>query len=128
MLETYVNQLIIDLAIEEDISTDIEECYRIQLDEKIEVTVKALQPGCFFSAAIAPLPEGHGEDLLTHMMSGNLLGMGTGETVLGLNEQGKIATLSQSVTYETTYQEFRDYLEDFVNYVDFWQTEISKYA
>ena len=127
MLETYINQLIIDLDISEDVSTDIEGCYKIQIDKNITVIIKTLQPGYSFTAVVSSLPKTSCEELFTYMMSGNLLGIGTGETLLGLDEQGKTVTLSQSVTYETKYQEFHNNLEDFANYVAFWQREISKY-
>ena len=97
MLETYINQIIIDLEINEDVSNDVENCYELQLDENINVIIKNLLPGYYFIANIAQLPKTSCEDLLSNMMSGNLFGIGTEKAVLGLNENGSTITLSQSI-------------------------------
>ncbi len=123
MLEDYINQLVLDLEIQDDVTTDNKDVYLIQLDETIAVNITDLKPGFSFLSPIAKLPEQRHEDLFTQLMSANLFGQGTGEGVLGLNSTGKLITLYFAVNTETDYQEFRDRLEDFTNYVDLWQIE-----
>lgn len=124
MLEDYINQLVIDLEIEEDVTTDTKDSYQIPIDENINVNITELQPGVAFKSIIAEIPDQSCEELLADVMDSNLFNIGRNEAVLGMDKEGKNLILSQSITYEIDYQELKNQLEDFANTIDFWQSEI----
>lgn len=126
MLNNYIEQLIIDLEINEKVTTEDKNKYIIPIDQNINVTIKNMQPGCSLSTKIAPIPEYPCQEILSQIMNGNLFGQGTGEAILGIDNAGKMLTLSQEIPYDIEYQEFTEYLEDFVNYAAFWQETIEE--
>lgn len=92
------------------------------------ITMVKLDPGVHFSAMIAPPPTKEMEEFLLKMMKANFLGQGTGGGVLGMNEDESFLTLSLSLPYEMNYRAFRDAIEEFVNYLEYWKTETAKYV
>jgi hypothetical protein len=65
------------------------------------------------------------EDFYTHLMKANYLGLGTKDAVISLNPCEKFLTLSTLIAYEVNYKMFFDLLEDFVNYLFYWEKEIN---
>jgi hypothetical protein len=60
-------------------------------------------------------------------MEANLFGRGTRGAAIGLNEEGKLLTLSLELDYNNSFKEFKENLEDFISVIDFWRTEASKH-
>jgi hypothetical protein len=89
--------------------------------------VLKLDGEAYFSALIAPLPTKDKEDFLLKLMKANFLGQGTGGAVLGLKEDESCLTLSLSLPYEINYRAFKDAIEEFVNYIDYWKTETARH-
>lgn len=65
------------------------------------------------------------EDLLTFLMEAHFLGQLTGDHVIGLDHEEKFLTLSRVISYEVDYIEFKNLIEDFMNYLHYWSKEIS---
>ena len=129
MLEAYIQQLAIDLDILDDINDDELDCYTIPIEEGIFVTVQELRPGFNLFATFTMFPQIENTEILsTALMNANLLGRGTGNALIGLDENGKYLTLSQTITYEVNYHEFRDTLEDFVNTIDYWNGLVIEFS
>ncbi len=103
-----------------------EKIFDLDINEKIKVSVKHLDPGLFFHSIIAPCPEKKREELFIYLMKANLLHQGTGESVIGLDKNEKNLTLSFEIPYELNYMGFKDKLEEFVNFVAVWQREIKR--
>jgi hypothetical protein len=93
---------------------------------KIDITMKELDPGIYFHALVSPIPQENREELLLLLMKANLLGQGTGGSTLGLKEDESSLTLSLTLPYEMNYRGFREAVEDFVNYVDYWKTRVAE--
>ena len=91
------------------------------------ISMKDLDPGCYLSSNIGPLPEKKKEDFFMLLMKANFLGQGTGGAAFGLKEDESCLTLSLSLPYEMNYKAFKDSLEDFVNFVDYWKKEIVRF-
>ena len=89
-----------------------------------KIIIKELKPGIYFKANICQLPLKKREDLLMRLMQANLIGQGTGGSVIGLDKQEKFLTLSLALAYELNYQDFKEALEDFVNYLAHWKEEV----
>jgi hypothetical protein len=83
------------------------------------IQILKLESSAHFSAAIAPLPTKDPEDLLLKVM--------TAGGVLGLKEDESSLTLSLSLPYEMNYKAFKDAIEEFVNYIEYWKTEVAQY-
>ena len=93
----------------------------------IEMSIKELDPGLYFYTPLAPTPQPKKEELLTLLMKANFLGQGTGGSVIGLTEDESFLTLSLALPYEMDYKAFREAVEDFVNFIDYWKGQIVKF-
>jgi hypothetical protein len=100
--------------------------FQIDIDLKTQVWVKDLDPGVFFRSTIAPLPSSGLEDLFMYLSKANFLGQGTGGGVISIEPGENFLTLGLNIPYEVNYKIFRDKLEDFVNYLEFWKSEIER--
>ncbi|MBA2367450.1 MAG: type III secretion system chaperone [Candidatus Protochlamydia sp.] len=63
---------------------------------------------------------------LSKAMQSNLFGHGTRGAAIGLDNEGKILTLSLEIDSDSNYKEFHERLEDFISILDFWRKEASK--
>lgn len=101
--------------------------YNIPLEEGVVITASSLSNGGIkLSAQVVDIPPKE-EEFFEQALLGNLFGQGTNGAVLGLTEDGKRLTLSRTIDYDVNYKEFRDLLEDFINSVDFWKSEVLNY-
>ena len=105
-----------------------EKGYTLVLNPTVSLSLRTLDPGFSLFSTIAPCPEKNREELFLFLMSANFLGQGTGGSRIGLNLDEKLLTLSWGFPYEMNYQDFRDRIEEFVNYLLYWRTEIGKWA
>ncbi len=92
------------------------------------IELKKLDESVYLLALIAPLPQHDTEEFLLTVMKANFLGQGTGGAALGLKEDESFLTLSLNLPYEINYNTFKDTLEEFVNYIDYWKTETARYV
>lgn len=126
MLEECLIQLIEELALKEGLSKE-NTFYVLKLHKELLITFRELDPGCTFFARMGICPLHKREELFIYLMKANLLGQGTGGSVIGLDRDEKFLTLHLILPYELKYKAFKDALEDFVNYLDFWKNELSCY-
>ncbi len=61
-------------------------------------------------------------------MTANLFGRETGGGILGLDREGKKVTLLTFLSEGLSYRDFRDNLEDFLNYADAWKAETTEFV
>ena len=78
-------------------------------------------------AAVGEFPQSKQEEFALFSMKGNFLGQGTGRSVLGLDENEKTLTLSCVLPYELDYSHFKDSLEEFSNYLGYWQEMLTSF-
>lgn len=127
MIEKLLLSLCQDLTLQMPAKTK-EASYSLILNENISVIFKDLAPGIGMKAFLKPMPTKNKENCLIHLMRANLLGQGTGGFRIGLDADDKSLTLQGSLPYEINYAPFKDKVEEFVNFVAYWQEEISKYS
>jgi DNA-binding protein YbaB len=97
----------------------------LTLDKHLHLTLKEQEKGVFVSA---PLIEAEGNDLervYQLVLEANLFGQGTGQIgVIGLTKNGKMLVLNLDIDHELDQDKFNEKLEDFLNYIEYWQNKI----
>lgn len=107
---------------------DVPGIYTITLDEGVSFTISNFSNGgIVLTAPIAEVSSRAGEEFFSHVLYANLLGQGTKGSLLSLNESGNLLTLSCIIDYDVNFKEFRDFVEDFINTIDYWREESKKY-
>jgi len=101
--------------------------YILAITDDIEIKVWDLEPGFYLHNDLILCPAQKKENLFIYLMRANHLGQGTGGSRIGLDKEEKFLTLSYNIAYEVKYIEFKDKVEDFVNYIVFWRNEIETY-
>jgi hypothetical protein len=124
MLVEHLEQLVKELEIKPAPVQDDKKIFNITLSSTLKIGLKQLDPGVFFSSIIGPCPAQKKEEFYTTLMRANYLGQGTGGAVLGMDPEEKFLTLSLALPYEMNYKGFREGLEDFVNYVEYWKKQL----
>lgn len=104
---------------------DKEQTYSLTFTEALEVKIKESEEDVTLFARIGPCPQEKREELFTHLMKANFLGQGTGGACIGFDEAENSLTLSWILPYDMDYKTLRNAIEDFVNYVDYWKTELA---
>lgn len=126
MIKEYIDKITDELDLHSSYQEQ-DKSYSLEINPQILVKIFDRSPGIFFFAKIGLLFYRNREEFLMHSMEGNFLGRGTGSSVLALDENKEYLTLSLNIPYEITYKGFHEQLEDFVNYVSFWQDEIKTF-
>lgn len=125
MLRDHLSQLSEELKLGQLPPMDEKQFQRMKIGG-FDIAMRDLEPGCYCVADVAPLPENKREEFLMHVMKANFLGQGTGGLTIGLKEDESCLTLSLSLPYEMNYKTFKDSLEEFINYLDYWKQETAK--
>ena len=127
MLEKLIGELSQDLAMEDQITSQEELHYLLPFDPDIEVEAVELDKCYLLKGVIGERPQQNTESFFLKVMEANLFGMGTRGAAIGLNENGKLLTLSLELDYNTSYKDFKERLEDFISVMDFWRKEALKH-
>ena len=122
-LDNYIRQLAIELEFIDELLPSEHGLYALPIEEGLVIFVRSLQQGqgLYFFAPLFAYPDKDEENLLMDLMSANLFGQQTGQTVLALDQEGEQFTLSWTEPYNMSYYEFYDALELFTNYASYWK-------
>ena len=126
MLDQYTKDLVKELNIIPSSLSSTADGVQLEIAKSIKISLKELHPGLFLQAFIAPLPTKQRENILLHAMKANFLGQGTGGHVIGLDATEQFLILSHLISYDVNYLNFKELIEEFVNYLCFWQTEVER--
>lgn len=127
MLDGYMKKLAKEMGVD-SFATPIPNTYSIPIDENVNVTVSEIPNGISVRCKIAEVPIKEQEELFTYAMTSNMLGKGTGGSLLSLDEEGKNLFLTRDITQPIKYHDFEYLLEDFFNIVDTWREETASYG
>ena len=99
----------------------------IHINDQIEIWLRDLKPGISVKSIIGNIPSVlDKEEFYSYLWRANYIGQGTGGSVISMDPNEKFLTLSIILTYEVNYRIFRDKLEDFLNYLEFWKSELKR--
>ena len=126
MLEDYLTKLCNHLKITPIPEETDDKTFVLPFTQDITIFMQEIIPGCYMWSKLIKCPDKHREDMFMHLMKANLLGQGTGGSVISLDEEENYLTLSLTLSYEVNYLEFKENLEDFVNYIIYWRDEIDR--
>ena len=127
MLEQHLKTLSEELELGAVPEKEAGNIYQLQLNSQIKITLQEMDPGISFWSRIGPCPLVKKEDLFILLMKANFLGQGTGGACIGLDENENFLTLSSILPYDMNYKLFKDALEDFANYLDYWREELIRH-
>lgn len=125
-----LEQLVLQLSEELEMELPKKEegnIFPFPLNPETTVKIQQLDPGISFWARIGPCPTVKREELFILLMKGNFLGQGTGGATIALDENENFLTLSSTLPYDMNYKTFKDALEDFANYLDYWREELVRH-
>lgn len=124
MLEKYIQQFEKDLELEEPLKKS-SGSYVIALNEGITILISEIPGGFTLSSNFLEFPKKNVNDIYIQTLTANLFGKGTKGSVIGLNDQGNMLTISQTVDYNVEYKEFKEMIEDFITAIDYWKEQIT---
>lgn len=124
MLEMHLKQLTDELNLNSKPQLDKDRFFVLTFNSELTLKLKEHDPGLALFAQIGPCPQMKREELFSYLMRANFLGQGTGGATLALDGTESFLTLSSILPYDMNYKMFRDAVEDFANYVDYWKTEL----
>ena len=125
MLDSFLTTLAEELELGQAPQKDPSNQFRLQLNQTQSISLKEEGEHILFRAQIHSMPQDKQEELCLYLMKGNFLGQGTGRSVIGLSEDEKFLTLSLLLPYDMNYKTFKLLLEEFANYLSYWQEEIT---
>ena len=101
--------------------------FSLQVNDRIEVKIEVIEKDFILHSNIFILGDEKKEELFSYLMMANFLGYGTGRGKIGLANETNMITLSKRINRNVKYEEFYEILEEFINYVAYWQKEIIKF-
>lgn len=127
MLEQHLSQLYEDLEFTTPPSLDENKTALVPLNSELAISIKELDLGYFFFSPLGACPAEKRENLFMLLMKANFLGQGTGGSIIALDNQENFLTLSLSLPYDMNYKRFKEAIEDFANFVDYWKEELAQH-
>lgn len=128
MIEKLIAKLQEDLEMEGLITKTDSQHFLIPLNDDIEVEAVELERNLLLKGEIGALPGENCGAFLQRALEANLFGLGTRNGVIGLNEDGKLLTLSMELEYTITFEKFKERMEDFITVLAFWREEALKHG
>ncbi len=126
-LQNFLNELAEALELEPAQPTDKEPLTRWKITPSHELFFGVLDQEFSLSCTIGEPPPRNREDFYLLLMRANFLGQGTGNNIIGIDKEEKHLTLSSKIPYEVDGKRFKEIVEDFVNFVDYWREELARH-
>lgn len=125
MLNRLIEQLSHELGWKEPVLKENDGSFVLQFEPHIRILLKEENPTILrFFSHLGSLPADREGDSMLKMMAANLLGKHTGRNILGLDKEGKEIVLLNFLLGSINYKQFRNSLEDFINYTEVLSDEI----
>lgn len=128
MLDELIHNLLKDIGLEKEPVKLGPMSYQIDLGVDLSITIKANDPGYYMQIAIDRITDYEAEILFITLMEANLFGQGTGGGILGISLENNLLMYSRKILQDLNYQDFKEKIEEFVNYSEFWRVEIKNHV
>lgn len=128
LVEQHLVRLVEELGLGALAPKDELKRFKLVLGPEMSIFVQEGEEGFFLFSRVAKVPPKKREELFILLMKANFLGQGTGGSAIGMEEDEKFLTLSLAIPYEMEYKAFRETIEDFANFVDYWKAEVLKHS
>lgn len=92
------------------------------------IDFREMPKGFSMWSPIGACPPNNKEDFYLLAMRANYLGQGTGKSVIGMDQEEKNLTLSSFIPYEMDYKKFKETVEDFINFIEYWKDELARHV
>ncbi len=123
MLESFAQTLAKELQLTH-LSVENRSC-NLYIDP-ITTCIRELDTGLHFTATIRDIPKQEREKVFAKLLHACILGQGTGGAVIGIDTSETYLTLSLAISRECSYPDFKEKLEEFVNYATYWKEELDE--
>lgn len=120
-LSDLLNELALSLELAPPPPAEKKRPIHMELSPYHAIDFRELAKGFSMWSRIGECPAKNKEDFYLYAMRANFLGQGTGNYVLGIDPEEKHLTLSSHLPYEMDFKKFKETVEDFVNFVDYWK-------
>lgn len=123
-------QLSRELELDPPLAPNEEGEYGFMLGDRLMIALKPHESGMALSTVVGNYPADDSPDqekLFRHLLEANLLGQGTGRGCLSITPTEREVRLTLSLPIEVPYSEWREYLEEFLNFAEYWRTELATY-
>lgn len=126
MLSRFIDQLSNELGWKEPVTKENDDSYILLFEPNVRVAIKEENSDVLkFFSQLKTLPADREGEYMLKMMSANLFGKHTGRNVFGLSQDEKGIVLLHFLLGSVSYKQWRDCLEDFVNYTEVLGDEIT---
>ncbi len=100
----------------------------LEFDANMQISLRENpNSGITLYTVLIDLPLKQAEPFMHQVMMANLLGKETGESVLGLDKEGKKWVFLRFLPEGIEYKNFRDAFENFVNYAEVWREDTVRF-
>ena len=101
--------------------------FTYEIEPNLSLSMRELNPGLVLTSQLGVCPKQKREALFSFLMHANFLGQGTGKAAIGLDNDEKFLTLTSPIPYEINYRDFKEKLEEFVNFTVYWKEELERF-
>ena len=127
-LQNLLDALAKTLELEPAVPSEKEPLTRWKITPSHDLSFGTFDRGFTLNCIIGEPPTRNKEDFYLLLMRANFLGQGTGGHIIGMDKEEKHLTLSSSIPYDVDVKRFKEIVEDFVNFVDYWRGELTRHA
>jgi hypothetical protein len=124
MLKHLITELCQQFQLPMNLEINPQGYYEIALNETTDLLFKELYPGFTCRSVLAPVPQKPSEDLFILLMKANFLGQGTKGSSIAIDDAVQNFLFTLSVPEEVNYRLFKERLEEFINYLEYWKKRI----
>ncbi len=121
MLDAWVKQIAKELAMEDHIKVHEPGHFTLVFENEVKVDAFQKKDYSVLKSEIVNLPLKNTEALIEKVMETNLYTHGTRGSLIGLNADGNILTLSMEVDNNASYKDFFEKVEDFITVLEHWR-------
>lgn len=126
MLKQYLTTLAARFSFPLEEKEKPERLFLLTIDEETKLTFIETSSGFKVNSLITETPKDLSEELLILLLKANFLGQGTKGGVIGLSEFETHFLFTKVVDEISSDLEFKEMVEDFVNYLNYWKSRINE--